>query len=553
MRTRSRLVLVAIAVLIALASAGAQESLEQRASALFANARQGLAPGAAVVVIRDGKVIFQKGYGYADLEHRIPMTTTAVFDVASVSKQFTGLAVSMLVDQGKIGLTDDIRKYLPEMHAFEPPITIDHLLHHTSGLRDWPGMLEMAGWNFSDLISFEHILRFAYAQKTRNFISGDEHTYSNTNYNLLAEIVARVTGKSFRAWTDENLFAPLGMTATHFRVDVGEVFPNRVWSYRQTSDRNWAVVSNGLLAQGSSSLFTTADDLAKWLMNFSTRRVGGDAGVDRMLMHTKLNDGTPVKYALGVTVDDWRGHRRISHGGGWAGFSTFGAWFPAIRSGVVMLSNTPVNPEVLTNSLAEIFLGDRLGPTSAMQSAPGEARVAQVSTTMLDEYAGRYKLGPAWYVRIRRDGNELKTQATQESETAMIALSQTEFRVPGYGNRTMTFVRDGEGRISSLRYQGTPRRSAPRVDAVERPLNVNDYPGEYENDELSARYTVTVRDGTLVVSNFRRGSSPLTRAFGDEFRTPIFSIQFERDPDGRVIGFLADAGERNRNIRFIRR
>ena len=526
-------------------------TLERRVDSLFSDFTKGVSPGAAVVVVRDGQVVFRKGYGYADLEHHVPITTSSVFDVASVSKQFTGLAVSMLIDQGKIGLTDDIRKYIPEMYAFDPPITIEHLLHHTSGLRDWPGMLTIAGWNSGDIITFEQILRFAFAQKTRNFVSGAEHTYSNTNYNLLAETVARVTGKTFRAWTDSNIFAPLGMRASHFRVDVGEVFPNRVWSYGRTRDSSWAILSNGLLAQGSSSLFTTADDLARWLLNFSTRTVGGNAAVDRMLQHTTLNDGSDVRYAFGVVTDNWRGLQMITHNGGWAGFSTYVVWFPQIRSGVVMLANTPVNPDALGTAIAGMFFASHLTPQTVAQAST--ATHVDVAPTLLDEYAGVYKLGPAWYVRIRREGNELRTQATGEPESRMVALSSTEFNVPDYGNRTMTFVRDSAGRISSLRYQGTAGRSSPRMSGTEAPLNVNDYVGEYESDELSVRYNVFVRDGSLMIGNFRRGSFRLTRALGDDFRSQTITVEFQRDASGRVTGFLANAGERNRNIRFGKR
>jgi len=528
-------------------------TLERRADSLFRDFTTGISPGAAVVVVRDGQVVFRKGYGYADLEHRVPITTSSVFDVASVSKQFTGLAVSMLVDQGKIGLKDDIRKYIPELYAFDPPITIEHLLHHTSGLRDWPGMLTIAGWNSGDIITFDQILRFAFAQKTRNFVSGAEHTYSNTNYNLLAETVARVTGRSFRVWTDSNIFAPLAMRASHFRVDVGEVFPNRVWSYGRTRDSSWAILSNGLLAQGSSSLFTTADDLAKWLVNFSTRTVGGNSAVDRMLEHTKLNDGTEVKYGFGVTVDDWRGLKMITHNGGWAGFSTFVVWFPQIRGGVVVLANTPVNPDALGIALSSMFFASHLAPPPQTVTQTSKATPVDVATSLLDEYAGVYKLGPGWYVRIRREGNALRTQATLEPESPMIAVSSTEFRVPDYGNRTMTFRRDSAGRISSLSYQGTPGRSSPRMGGTERPLNVNDYLGEYESDELSVRYNVFVRDGNLMIGNFRRGSFRLTRAFGDDFRSVTISVEFQRDANGRVTGFLANAGERNRNVRFVKR
>jgi hypothetical protein len=156
-------------------------------------------------------------------------------------------------------------------------------------------------------------------------------------------------------------------------------------------------------------------------------------------------------------------------------------------------------------------------------------------------------------VRISRAGNELRTQATAEAEAPMVAVSPTAFRVPDYGNRTMTFVRDSAGRISSLSYQGTPGRSSPRMRGDERPLNLDDYVGEYESDELSVRYDVFVRDGDLMIGSFRRGSFRLTRAWGDEFRSQTIAVEFTRDAAGRVTGFLANAGERNRNVRFVRR
>jgi len=521
--------------------------LERRVDSVFAQFTRGVGPGAAVVVIRDGQVAFRKGYGYADLEHLVPITPTSVFDVASVSKQFTGLAVSMLIDQGKIALTDDIRKYIPEMHDFGTPITIDHLLHHTSGLRDWPGMLQIAGWNNGDVIAFDHILRFAYAQKTLNFAPGAEHTYSNTNYNLLAETVARVSGKSFRVWTDENIFRPLGMDASHFRDNLGEVFPNRAWSYLRAPDSTWRLAANGLLAQGSSSLFASADDLAKWLMNFSTRTVGGNSAIDRMLQHTKLNNGSEVKYAFGVLVDDWRGLRMLTHNGGWAGYSTFTVWFPEIRGGVVMLANTPASPDALGIALSEIFFAKHVKPNAPVTAAGSAA--PNVAASLMDEYAGLYKLGPAWYVRIRREGNTLQTQATQEQEFPMVPMSQTEFTVPAY-NASVTFVRDSVGKVSSIMYRG---RKSPRVTETERPLQLADYEGDYTSDELSITYTVFVRDGTLMLRNFRRGSFLLTRAFGDDFRSQAWTVTFDRDASGRVIGFLANAGERNRNVRFTRK
>ncbi|MDB4914728.1 MAG: beta-lactamase [Gemmatimonadetes bacterium] len=518
-------------------------ALERRVDSLFARYQKGVQPGLALAVIRDNRVVFRKSYGYASLEHGIPITTSSVFDAASVSKQFTGLAVSMLIDQGRINLTDDVRKYIPEMYAFGPPITIEHLLHHTSGLRDWPGMLQLAGWNDGDVIAFNHILRFAYNQRTLNFVPGAEHTYSNTNYNLLAEVVARVSGKSFRAFTDENIFRPLGMANTHFRTRLGDVIPNRAYSYSQERDSSFNLVANGLLAQGSSSLFTTVDDLAKWVVNFGTYSVGGRSAVERTLQPGRLNDGSPVKYGFGVLVDTWRGVPMITHNGSWAGYTSFTVYFPTLRGGVVILSNAGINSDAAGIGLSEIFFAKDLVPAAPPAKAAAAAGEA-VGAAPLDSYVGVYRLGPAWYVNVRRDGDILRVRASGEDEFPMTMRSSREFWVEDYG-ASMTFEPGG------LVYRG---KKAPRVDLVgERPLRIADYVGDYENSELSVTYQVSVRDTSLVLRNFKRGSFPMVRAFGDEFRAGgSMAVAFERDATGKVIGFAVDMGERNRNVRFVR-
>ncbi len=523
-------------------------TLERKVDSIFARYSTGVQPGLALAVVRDGQVVLRKGYGYADIEHRIPISTTSVFDAASVSKQFTGLAVSMLIDQGKIGLTDDVRKYIPELYAFTTPITIEHLLHHTSGLRDWPGMLTLAGWNNGDVIGFDHILHFAYAQRTLNFIPGAEHTYSNTNYNLLAEVVARVTGKSFRAWTDDNIFKPLGMTSSHFRTQLGEVFPARTYSYARATDSTWTLIPNSLLAQGSSSLFTTADDLAKWIVNFGTYAVGGRTAVERMLTPGRLNDGSPVKYGFGVLVDTWRGIPMITHNGGWAGYSSFTVYFPKQRGAVVLLSNAAINPDAAGIAVSSLFFAKDLEPES-----PPAARAAgpvAVAPKLLDDYAGTYKLGPAWYVRVRRDANALRARATAEDEFPMTARSQQEFWVDAYG-ASITFQRDSGGRVRSILYRG---KVSPRIeDAAERPVRLADYEGDYDSAELSVSYQVVTRDTSLMIRNFRRGAFRLSHALGDDFRSVSMTVSFERDASGQVSGFIVNAGDRNRNIRFTRR
>jgi CubicO group peptidase (beta-lactamase class C family) len=527
--------------------ANAQNGQTARVDSLFRQFTTGVTPGVAVAVVRNGTVVLSKGYGYANLEHKVPITGSSVFDVASVSKQFAGLAIAMLVEQGKIALTDDIRKHIPEMPDFGRVITVGHLVHHTSGLRDWPGTLALSGWQMDDVISFEQILTMAFNQRTLNFDPGSEYMYSNTGYNLLAELVRRVTGKTFRAWTDEELFKPLGMTRSHFRDDHTEVFPDRVFGYGRKGDGTWSAVTNNLMALGSSSLFTSAEDLAKWLANFDDGKVGGAKAMARMRTLVPLNNGSPNTYAFGVGIGEYRGQQTISHSGSWAGFNTFVLYFPAQKTGVIVLANTPFGVGGAANGIADIYLESVLGPRPA---APTRTAV-QVSAPRLDRLKGLYRLGPGWYARITRDSVTLSTQATNEPRFTMTAMSDSTFWVPGY-NTDMTFSSTRDGRMEMM-FRGKAR---PRVDETKEPTvdRLTQLAGTYFSEELEATYHVEVRNGGLVMRHRRHGVIPLTWVNAEDFRGSWFmrSVEFVRDSGGRVTGLNVTVDERSRDIRFTR-
>jgi CubicO group peptidase (beta-lactamase class C family) len=505
-------------------------------------------PGASIAVIRDGRIILERGYGYASLEHGVRITPNTVFDIASVSKQFAGLAVAMLVDQGRINLWNDVRTYIPELHAFNPPITIQHLVHHTSGLRDWPATLAVAGWRFDDVISFDQIKRFAFAQRTLNFVPGAEYTYSNTGYNILAELVARVTGQSFRAWTDENLFRPLGMASSHVQDDHAMIVPGRAFGYTRSADTAWRAVTDNLTALGSSSIFSSAHDMAKWLINFDSARVGGVRAMELMRTRVPLNDGSVNNYAFGIAYGEYRGQPFFSHSGSWAGFVSFLSYVPAKRFGVVVLANAPNVPvQRATLGITDLYLGAELAaaptPPVTLASAPAVA----VPAAMLDRYVGTYRLGPGWYVRIRRDGDRLLTQATRESEFELSPRSEKEFWVQGY-NAAMRFERD------SLFFRNLKVPRMPSADAARgRPLS--ELAGRYESEELGTSYSIVVVDTTVTLRHWRHGDIPLRRAFGDDWTAQEFfarSVAFQRDRSGRDTGFLVNAGERMRDVAFVR-
>ena len=532
----------------------ADERIEVRVDELFAEIDRTGSPGAAVLVVQDGEVMYRKGFGQANLEHGIPITPSTVFDIASMSKQFAGMSVAMLVEQGRLNLEDDVRTYLPDLPDFGQTVTIDHLVHHTSGIRDWPGTLAVAGWRMDDVISFEQILTMARNQQDLNFTPGAEYSYSNTGYNILAATVAKVSGRSFREWTDANIFQPLGMTDTHFHDNHAEMVRNRARGYARAEEA-FQNVPNGLTALGSSSLYTTIDDLAKWVMNFDDGGIGGMSVIERMQQRGELNDGERISYAFGQSIGLYRGLDFWSHTGSWAGFRTILLRFPEQRFAVVILSNLgSYNPGDEARAIADIYLDDLLEPRVQDGDAAGAdgGPAVSVGVDLLDEYTGIYRLGPGWLVTITRDGEALMAQATAEARFPMRAVSEKEFFVEAYG-ASMTFGRGGAGDVDHLAYRDI---HAPRIESQSYPArDLNDYLGEFYSEELDTSYWLSVRDGTLVAHHRRHGDIELLPLVRDEFRGNqwfVPSLEFDRDERDRVIAFRITQG-RSRNMRFALR
>lgn len=543
-------IVIAAALTVSPATVRAQDDARSaRVDSLFAEWNRPDSPGAAVLVVRDGKVLHRRGYGSANLEHRIPITPGTVFDIASVSKQFCGMAIAMLVEADTISLDDDVRTYLPELPDFGHTITVRHLVHHISGIRDWPGTLAIAGWRMDDVISFEQILTMAFHQEALNFPPGERYLYSNTGYNLLARLVERVSGTTFRQWTEEHVFAPLGMRDTHFHDDHTELVPNRAYGYRPLREGGWTSVNNGLTALGSSSLYTTLDDLGKWLRNLDDPAVGGRAVIARMRRRGVLNHGDTIAYAYGLSIDEYRGLMTASHGGSWAGFRTHLLHFPDQRFGVVILGNfATFNPSRPAYAIADIYLEDLLAPRPDRATAPATAAVA-VDRAVLDEYAGRYRLGPGWFVTVTRHGDRLEVQATGEDRFPMRAVSEAEFFVEAYG-ASMTFRRGAGRAVDRLLYRDIV---APRVEPWDpAPDELRALVGRYDSRELDTGYEIVFRDGGLVATHRRHPAITLTPVARDEFRGSAWfasAVEVLRDDRGNVTGMAISNG-RSLRLRF---
>ena len=278
---------------------------------IFSDFAKNSSPGCSLAIVEQGKVLYKNGYGLANLEHNIPITPATVFHVASVSKQFTCFALLLLEQQRKLALNDEIYEYLPEVPDFGKRITIRHLCHHISGLRDQWELLVLGGWRMDDVITKDHIFKMVKKQKELNFEPGAEHLYCNTGYTLMAEIVARVSGTTFPEFTKENIFEPLGMNSTHFHDDHELIVPNRADCYDKREDGKFKKSILSYANVGATSLFTTAEDMTKWLTNLDDGKVGGIELRDKMHEQGRLNDGKIITYALGQEVTKHKGLKII--------------------------------------------------------------------------------------------------------------------------------------------------------------------------------------------------------------------------------------------------
>ncbi|HJQ54509.1 MAG TPA: serine hydrolase [Gemmatimonadaceae bacterium] len=544
-------------------SAAAQPATDARAArvdSLFARLRNPGSPGLAVAVVRDGKILLLRAYGMAILESQTPLTPRTVFETASLSKQITGFAIATLAAEGRIKLGDDIRKYIPELADFGKPITIDNLVHHTSGLRDWYHTLSVGGWRSDDPISFMQILTMAFNQRTLNFTPGAEYEYSNTGYNVLAELVQRVTGQSLAAWTEEHLFRPLGMNDTHIRMDRNEVIPNRAFGYGQGSNNTFRAIDDNLVAPGSSSVFSTVEDFARWLANLGTAQVGGPSAIAMMMTPTRLNHGTVNRYGFGITVSDKGGYKGlpfVTSSGYWAGFDTFDAWFPRQKFGVVVFANSdalPIDAQSAVIAISDIYLAADFPPAGS-EPASSDDHAATPPRLEPDKYVGRYRFANGQYLRIQRQGEGLVVQLAGHGFSRLSMTSETEFAVDGEDDtEPLVFERSSAREITGLAYRG--RHATKLGDSQLAPRPLADYVGDYDSDELGTSYHVAVEKGALQLQHRHRGIIALSWLWLDEFGSddPFFtSVRFERDSAGRVAGFVVNASPRARDLRFRRR
>ncbi|MHA7628588.1 serine hydrolase domain-containing protein [Corallococcus sp. M7] len=535
----SSLLLVALTCAPALAADTLPRGRHKQVDALFSQWSSKTVPGCAVGISRDGALDYARGYGMADLEHDVPVTPRSVFSIASISKQFTAFSIGLLAQEGKLSLDDDIREHVPELPAFPKVITLAHLMHHTNGLREQGQLLNLAGWRGDDVSTEADVLWALSRQRGVNFEPGAEVLYGNAAYTLLGLVVRRVSGQSLRAFTDERIFKPLGMTDTRFREDHTELFPRRAWGYTSRDGGGWRLSDAHSDHYGAGNLYSTIGDLLKWQQNLLDARVGGQALVSMVRTSGRLNDGTETGYGGGLRLAGYRGLDMVSHDGMDGGYRTESLLFPAHRVAIVTLCNSGlIDASALARKVADVYLGAHM-----KDEIPPAVKVAE---TELAALAGDY-----WspltgeVVRVELKDGALRQVGTP---TALVPMGDGAFR-PGESTHVWRFssprelgIRDFWPMERPFIRVTEPKPTGPALAA---------FAGQYRSDEVDTTYTVRVADGKLAIHWPRREEVVLDAVGGDHFAGSLGAVTFTRAASGGIDG-LTISSRRLRRFRAER-
>ena len=526
---------------------------EKKVDAVFANYDRPGSPGCALGVVRDGKLIYARGYGYANLEYNIPLSPKSILDIGSTSKQFTASSIVLLAQQGKLSLEDDIRKFIPELPDYGKKITIRQLLNHTSGLRDYLTLFSLSGIDFDGVTTGDDALRVIVRQKALNFDPGSEYLYSNSGFFLLGEIVKRAGGKSLREFAQENIFGPLGMKSTHFHDNHTELVAQRATGYGPRRDGGFQIDMSGFEQVGDGAVYTSVEEMLLWDQNYYSGKVGGPGLWQELLVRGVLNNGEKLDYALGIGHENYKGLDAISHGGSWAGYRAQLIRFPSEKFSVICLCNLAgTDPSSLAKQVADVYLADRL-KTPEKKPEAAASTAAALSEAELKKYAGAYRSPTSGALRRLsiRDG-KLRIDAFGPSSTELISAGSNRFR-PSGASTTLEF--DGASPrpgFTLLRDNARPEKFEPVEEFSPTATQLGEFTGQFASDEIDPGYTVSQEKDAL---QLRIGGSRAPRLMRPVFRDAFISqgmvVEFQRDAQKRITGFTVQAG-RVRNILFTR-
>ena len=512
-------------------------------------------PGGAIMVIRDGKVIYEKSFGMANLTHDVPFEISTPTNIGSTSKQFTAFGIAMLEEKGLLSIDDDIRMYIPELPDLVDTVRLRHLISHTSGYREYINSLLMGGRQMGDMVRLEEIIPMVQNQPALQNKPGETYNYNNTGYALLAMVIERVTGEKFPEWMNENIFLPLGMTQTLVRTHPGQIISGNAQGYIKTEEDTFMEAMDIPASAGAGGIYTTMPDLAKWINNFYYPKLGNKELIGKIKTPFNLNNGDTMNYAYGLILSELNGLKMVDHGGADIAHRSMFMMFPDVKGAVVTQSNNSGFSGQIAYKIAEIFFADVMEikdekkPTDSSEDFVYDVK-------KFDELAGRYELevAPGFILEFRREEEKLITQATGQSAVELFASSDSTFYLKVV-EAAVTFHRNEEGAVDHITLHQNGDHRANRIFEPAWKPNEDDirmYVGRYFSKELEAFYNIALNeDNNLVLQHRRIDDLELKPEKNDEFTAafPIPELKFIRNEHGEVTGFEASSG-RSKGIVF---
>ncbi|MCB9335920.1 MAG: beta-lactamase family protein [Flavobacteriales bacterium] len=484
------------------------QNVEKKIDQIFEEWNQKDHPGGVVSIVKKDEVLFSKAYGQANIKYNVPNKVETIFNIGSVSKQFTAMGIVILSIEGKLSVDDDIRKYLPELYDFKHEITIRHLLHHTSGFRSTPELFGLAGWRDGDAITTEDDYRYLCKQTNLNFEPGEQFMYTNSGYILLAKIIENVTGENYNKWMHNHIFIPLGMKNTFVDEANNNANPQIATPYNEFEEQQFSKGENTSLDIGASNIYTTAEDLTKWMSNFRVPIKGWEDAFNKLQTIDKLNNGEINNYAFGVFMDDFFGNKRIYHTGGVPGFLSFAEYYPDDELTIVLLTNfTSYDVNNKYMMLSQLFLKNKTSKSenlATIKEVPFDAELAKKYTgdywNVKENYPRKIYLekDTLWYLRA----NGMKSPLVQ--------IGANQFIIGGIKAFVSVQFEIGEKKKMMVSEKDKKQQYFEEYDSS--PLTISEmekYTGTFYSSELETTYTISLVDNQLIGYHSRHGEFPV--------------------------------------------
>ncbi|MDC7996530.1 serine hydrolase domain-containing protein [Gilvibacter sediminis] len=509
-------------------------------------------PGASLGIFRDGKILYSKGYGMANLEYNIPNDANSVFRIGSTSKQFTAACIVLLESEGKLSFDDPLSKFYPEFPECAQRITVRHLLNHTSGIRDYLQLAYLKGYDDDTHYTDADIMQWLVRQTSLNFEPGEEYLYSNSGYWLLGQIVEKASGSNMADYARNNIFRPLEMRDTHFHNYHNRVVKNRASGYAPHSSGAFMISMTTLDMIGDGGIFTSINDIKKWDDEYYNAAVLPADFWEKMTTQGVLNNGETIDYALGVFIEDYKGVKAIRHGGAFVGFRAELVRFPEHNLSIAVFANrADASPWSMADAVADILLKDVL-------KEPEPDAVAEVETAIpavifeMEQMVGTYEIeaGVELEIAIKNDSLNL-TQKWNGASYNIAKTSGNSYGIPGNDNFKFTFKDLKDGKTNTLEVQQPGELTITKRKVVKdfSGVDLTAYKGSYYSEELDVRYAVTAVDDALQVSIGDNDPISLKQIDNHTFSGSGATVVFQGSPN--ITAFKLESG-RVKNVVFIK-